>query len=731
MSGPQAPGTGPPKVPSADVVATKQNEKELPKAQAPEPPKDGDAPPGNVAAPKAKVSKGPGFWIPTETGKVDETDVGGAHVVHSMGWFQVKDNRRELEVIANQHLAILRSRCNELVNEGYPSCNRFTNDPEVFPVPATANNMQHTGDRGGIVPFPPNDQQFYICGIYDPFESYLSEGAKPGHEPYSDGGKEVNSSWERLCNFAQHEGAAHLYRENGQRGYSMGRVFQGPLDNGYFIEALNALTLRPALVRSLFYTYDIGKSIFIAKLFKHGQWFKIEMDDFVPVAGEAGATTENADQRGPICCQSEHFPHVLWPTLIEKACAQLHTKRTRTRDDSEDDRGGWEAIGAGGRVEDALVLLTGGVAGRFRTREVSADRLFIYLYEHQQDTLFVCRVNQPACELYGVKLNPYYPYAVNRATPWEGRLYVQVYCAAPSLYDGGLEDTAVPYSLLHCKDFPEHADEGFFWCDVNDFHVYFDTIIECHLTNSPPCAIPGMPPSRIPPQIPSANAAVNARGIPRNAFSRQMPSVWTEVVYANPGVVTKHNEPEFLLNIPVDHFTHPHGAEVYCSLDQFDHRVDMDSPRREAPAALMLKVYEEAGRKDQYKSRIVCKSNWLPMNHSMVGFHCRHACKLLIETAFPIAQNESAKRLVFRCYSSCPGVTVAANPAKKQHQLVEPDDGEPYGAVKWSMVGSIEPELLENPNDPQEFDADTDCLRKPQMDLNNSLEELKQECSLM
>ena len=30
--------------------------------------------------------------------------------------------------------------------------------------------------------------------------------------------------------------------------------------------------------------------------------------------------------------------------------------------------GGWEAIGGGGKVEDALADLTGGVAGRFYTK---------------------------------------------------------------------------------------------------------------------------------------------------------------------------------------------------------------------------------------------------------------------------------------------------------------------------------------------------------------------------
>ena len=42
--------------------------------------------------------------------------------------------------------------------------------------------------------------------------------------------------------------------------------------------------------------------------------------------------------------------------------------------------GGWEAIGGGGKVEDALADLTGGVAGRFYTKE----RSFFMLFEAAQ-----------------------------------------------------------------------------------------------------------------------------------------------------------------------------------------------------------------------------------------------------------------------------------------------------------------------------------------------------------
>ena len=54
--------------------------------------------------------------------------------------------------------------------------------------------------------------------------------------------------------------------------------------------------------------------------------------------------------------------------MIEKAYAKIHTLRFSSSAISDDDMGGWEAIGGGGKVEDALADLTGGVAGRFNTK---------------------------------------------------------------------------------------------------------------------------------------------------------------------------------------------------------------------------------------------------------------------------------------------------------------------------------------------------------------------------
>lgn len=657
----------------------------------------------------------PGLWLPEGTHKVDLSEKDHGHVAPQLGrWFETAPEGVE-EVVARNNLGLIRSRCEELYNSRAITENKWTNDPMVFPMPEGIS---------GIQPFPPNDQQYYICGIYDPERSYLTHSAKPGHDLYTDGSKEFNSAWVRLCDFSRHDGQVNLFQERGQKGYHMGRVMPGSLDNGYFVEALNAVTLRPKLVQNLFYCYDEAKSIYIARLFKHGQWWRLELDDYIPVSPPP---EEHHENHGPICCTSEHFPHVLWPSLIEKAYAKLYTKRMSIIGDDPEDLGGWESIGAGGRVEDALVMLTGGVAGRFRTREVSADRLFIYLFEHQMDTLFVCRVNQAACELYGVKLNPYYSYSVNRAVTWEGRLYVQVFCAAPKCFDGGLQDLSVPYTLLQCPDYPEHEAEGFFWCDVNDFHLYFDTIFECHLTNTPPSAIPGMPPYRfpMPQQISSPQGPQRRQG--------EMPAYCGQV-HCHDGPISKHNAPEFEIRISEGMDVE---CEVVCSFDQYDQRRMMDSPECEAPADILLKAYVKIGETFANKRPLdvwhyVCKSNWLPINHSMVAFHCRGACRIKVVAEFPNEQEQTIEKAIFRCYCSIPDFSVAPSAMKKRNVEGDlTDSGETPPAVKWSLVGAVDPALMENPDKPSEFDPDTDCLRKADMDINKSWQELKQDCAVM
>lgn len=204
-------------------------------------------------------------------------------------------------------------------------------------------------------------------------------------------------------------------------------------------------------------------------------------------------------------------------------------------------------------------------------------------------------------------------------------------------------------------------------------------------------------------------------------------------VHANPGVITKHNAPEFNIEIPNNH----NGCEVVCSFDQYDERIQMDSPVCKRPAEILLKAYVKVNDTVDSQNRekdlwqFVCKSNWLPVNHSTVSFHCRHGCKIKVVAEFPDGEPQHCHKAIFRCYCSVPDFTVSAMVASKRHALGALPPGETPGAVKGSLVGSLYPSLMENPDKPMEFDPDTDCLRKPEQDENNSWKELKQDCSVM
>uniref|UniRef100_A0A7S0FYE2 Calpain catalytic domain-containing protein n=1 Tax=Pyrodinium bahamense TaxID=73915 RepID=A0A7S0FYE2_9DINO len=646
--------------------------------------------------------------------------------INEQGWFHAESNRLEQEQLAQIHLSAICRAVDERHMSGLCRDGRWTNDPETFP----DLQLRGTVTSNAVIPFPPHDQQYYVCGIHDPATSNLRTSAIPSHVPDEDG----NSTWVRLVDFADHADATHLFDESCPHRTHYGRVIQGALDNGYFVEALQAIALRPKLARQLFHCWDARRSVYIARLFKHGTWMRVEVDDYVPV----GAPAKDSDEGNvPICCRSEFFPYVLWPSIIEKAYAKVHTLRGSTISRTDSDRGGWVALGGGGRVEEALADLTGGVAGRFSTSDVTMDRLFIYIYELQRDTLFVCRPHQMNCELHGVRLNPYYPNIVNRAVTWEGRLFVQLFSGAPGVYDGGLQDISVPYSLVHAPEYPETTAEGFFWITAQDFHEYFDTIFECRLVNSGDVSICSMPPPRMQASMPVAPGMVPGMGMPMPGSGlMRMPGPplgpWFEWVYANPGEITRHNEPEFSVRVPERDVP----CDIICSVEQIDPRMLMTTSERRRPPELLVKVYENVessgrNRGGFYSKNLVCRSNWLPVRDAVVAFSVIEGCEFKILAEVPTLDTK-VDRLIFRCYSSRPNVTVSAGTGLMKHALVEPN-GPPRGQ-KRTLVGVAPPNKWGQDDVPMPLDEEHDSLRKPEFDMAIGWSELKQDlkdCCLM
>eukprot|EP00933_Yihiella_yeosuensis_P062628 TRINITY_DN6560_c0_g2_i2.p1 TRINITY_DN6560_c0_g2~~TRINITY_DN6560_c0_g2_i2.p1 ORF type:complete len:738 (+),score=137.29 TRINITY_DN6560_c0_g2_i2:63-2276(+) len=632
--------------------------------------------------------------------------------ITDQGWFQAESNRFEQEQLAQIHLQAISQRAAQMQMQGMIRDGRWVNDPNVFDDLGLVGSMT----SNPVVPFPPYDQQYFIRGVLDKEKSHLRRSAIPFGEGAS------SSDWIRLVDFAPHSDAAHLFDEFSQKNHC-GKVFQGALDNGYFVEALQAISMRPKLVKQLFYCWDTRRSIYIARIFKHGTWMRVEVDDLVPV----GQPVDEADPNVPICSRSEYFPSVLWPSLIEKAYAKVHTLRGSPTFITPEDRGGWEALGAGGRVEEALADLTGGVAGRFLTWDVTPDRLFIYIHDFQRDTLFVARPNEANCTAQGVRLNPYYPYVINRAVTWEGGCYIQMFSGGPGVFDGGLQDINVPYSLVHCEDYPETTAEGFFWVTAGDFHEYFETVFECRLVNSGDVSIPNMPPPRWHAVQPFPSGSDEPAVLQHKAPDGS-PLAWYEFVYANPGEVGFGNQPEFTIQVPEKAVP----CEIVCSIEQIDPRIQQIDPHRKPCVPILVKAYEEEEAPDLFRKELVCRSNWLNVRDAMVSFTVNKGCLVNLVAEFPDTE-QRVGRMIFRCYASRPYCQVTAAPMTYAKSLVEPIG--PPKATRSTLVGLMVPDSDTDDTDKPIYLDEHDAMRKAEWDLDpgwkSLADEVQKDCSIM
>jgi hypothetical protein len=208
-----------------------------------------------------------------------------------------------------------------------------------------------------------------------------------------------------------------------------------------------------------------------------------------------------------------------------------------------------------------------------------------------------------------------------------------------------------------------------------DFSLYFDQIFECRLTNSPDVGLEGMPNFPLPMHL----------NVPMSLSSQSPgPNLFKEIVVANRGAITPQNPPEFDIFVP--------GAacpvEVTCCLQQCTPRTDQMGDFRPTAMPLLLKVYQQTAMGgDNFSADIVCKSNWIPARDSMVSFCARAGGRFLVTCGFPSVHNPICWTLVFRVYSSCDGVVVAAKTARKAHNAVEAGSENEARAIKWTLVG--------------------------------------------
>jgi len=511
--------------------------------------------------------------------------------------------------------------------------------------------------------------------------------------------------WARLVDYGASAGAstmsaAHVFNSD-LHAVDCGRVIQGHLHNRYMTEALNAISTRPKLAEQIFYCWDVGRSVYILRLMVNGTWVRVEIDDYIPPVPGLHKGEGEFDER-PLCCHSEFFPWVLWPSLVEKAYAKVHTIRPPAGN-----KGGWEVLGGPGRTEEALADLTGGVAGRFSTRDASPDRLFVYFYWLQRYCLWVARPSDHHQTLHGATMNRHCAYVVKRAAHMEGHCYLQLFHSGESrLNASGLETHIVPDAIIN--GYPEKGNGNYFWMSITDFCHIFDTVIECRLVNSPDVGAPGMP----PPSLPRAMAELqpeNRRETgskfthldPGPHYEKMDEPLFYEHVLANQGSITADNLPEFDVHIPEQRAP----CEVVAVLQQtYEYLPD---PFRETPLAILLKVYQHIDG-NSYNVDMVCRSNWLPIRDSMVCFRVKRGGRYKIHSEFPPEDNVKVKSLVFRCYTSQPGCEITASKSLMTHNLVRDQFAAKF-ACKWTLVGCANPTRLLREDEPEPWDEEDGC----------------------
>ncbi|CAD7947455.1 unnamed protein product [Amoebophrya sp. A25] len=633
----------------------------------------------------------------------------------NVNWFQAANNYISARQSAMRRFQLLRDRI--------PPGAKWLNDRTIELEDAEANtaDMEDGAERHVIMEFPPLDNRsFYCINAFDP-DSQVPEAGRPA---YRTGGSSSSSSKRRGAPTTG--GDAASFSKGGQfsewrrvseihvkarlfpiddKGH-YGRVFQGGLQNAYLIGALQALSLRPKLLQDLFAYTDVDKAVYSLLLYKNGQYCCVEVDDLIP-----------CDAQGlPVTCVSEEYPYILWPTIAEKAYAKLHTSARGL------DSVGWEIIGEGGSVEEALVDLTGGVGGRWYCCDVSPDRLFVYLHALQRECIFTCSINHQACSTRGVRLTPHFSYTINRACEFEGQCFVQLHCGAAWLADGGLSDHT-PYGLTHDPRFPELESDGFFWISIFDFASYFETVHECRLVNSGDRGgIVNMPPPRLAFQV-------------TPCYVREP---MYENVHACADLITSDTRPEFLISF-AERNRH---NEIYCSLSQTDERLNqLGAGSRFQHIPMLLKVYEQVEVEGEKCYAFVSKSGWMDnARDSVVSFKTPGSGIFLVTVELPPKIPEKNKflaaikevsagegspqevqmgdevvvnRMIFRVYSTRP-VYVAVNRGAhssfsgKQHTFVEPRADFPK-AIRWSFVGSRNPQHQLRPDIAETWDDTEGC----------------------
>jgi len=457
-----------------------------------------------------------------------------------------------------------------------------------------------------------------------------------GGQPNEDSSAEAPSKWRRLLEGFIGKPYHSADAASGNLMPFEGRVYQGALEDFYLVAGMQAVAMKPQLIANVFVNMDHSDpklGLFIIRLYKHGQWHHVDIDDALPY--------DRHDS--PLCCTGEFFPSCGWASLIEKAYAKLH--------------GSWEGLGGGGHVEEVMADLTGGCASRFGTTDVAQDRLFQYLEVMQQWCVFGCNIDEAECSKRNVPIDAHWACAIFQVKRHDGMPYVCVCMAAPTSTVMHMPVCSVPSEEGY------GISDGFVWLRIDDFVGFFDTIYECRLVNS----------DLGPPQLTGIQYSPGwISGRP-----------WFEDMWAFQGDVYSETAPSFLIEIPHT------PNEITLEVSQTDLRYndpDLEfEGSRALQAPLLLRFYQcskevsDIGGGEIY---LVHLSPW---------GHCRDACtgvKIMKPGMYLAMISVPAKyichRMIFRTYSTMP---LAMKPVTHHRNWVVVNPAMPLDALPYSLAG--------------------------------------------
>jgi len=469
------------------------------------------------------------------------------------------------------------------------------------------------------IEFPPSNSSWYIRSNPRDFH----ELAPP-------------DMWKRLQEFSLDTPYPVMDAQAGSFNPHGGRVYQGALEDFYLVAGLQTIGMKSKLISDIFANMEFSNprlGYFTLRLYKHGQWHSVQIDDALPFDKEYK----------PLCCSGEFWPDLAWPSLIEKAYAKLH--------------GSWEGLGGGGHVEEVLTDLTGGCSSRFGTSDVAPDRLWQYLFELMPWCVFGCNINEAEFSKRNIPIEQHWAASIWNLERHEGVPYICVCIAAPS---GTLRH--MPICDVPSADGYGWSD-GFVWLRIDDFVSLFDTIYECRLVNT------DLGPLMVS-DVPCSPGWVS--GYP-----------WFEELWAFQNSVVTETAPSFLFEV------RDTPCVITVEVSQSDVRfTETDKDRggsRGMQAPLLLRFYQCSREvTDQGGGEIY-------LAHLSAWGHCRDACcgvkvlrpgKFLAMVSLPARY--TCDRMIFRSYSTKP---LAMKPIVNHRSWIAVNPSRPLDVMPYSLAG--------------------------------------------